>query len=127
MKKILTPLVIILAFISYTACKKSSISDGPGEVYGKWKLTETLFDPGDGSGKYTKVKEDKYLTMYKEGKMEGDALPDLSAFKIVDSVTMEVTSKTYNRVLPYRYKATANTLVLNPPCFEGCGYKFVRQ
>lgn len=127
MKKFILPLIMIALFISYTSCKKNSVSDGPGEVYGKWKLTETLSDPGDGSGKYIKVKEDKYLIMSRTGKMEGDALPDLSAFKILDSLTMEVTSKTYNRTLPYRYKATANTLTLNPPCFEGCGFRFIRQ
>ncbi|MFC4211894.1 hypothetical protein ACFOWA_11915 [Pedobacter lithocola] len=127
MKRIVFSLMAITIFISYTSCKKNGIDDGPGELYGKWKLTETLSDPGDGSGRYIKVKGDKYLVMSRTGKMEGDALPDLSDFKILDSLTMEVTSKTYNRTLQYRYKATANTLTLNPPCFEGCGFRFIRQ
>lgn len=126
MKK-LALLLIITIGIFYASCKKNSENDGPGEVYGKWKLTETLSDPGNGSGKYQTVKDDKYLTMDKTGKMEGDALPELSTFKILDSVRMEVTLKNRNQTLTYRYKATANTLTLNPPCIEACGLRFRRQ
>jgi len=35
--------------ILYISCKK--LTGGVGEVYGKWKLTETCIGPGDGRGK----------------------------------------------------------------------------
>ncbi|RZK01005.1 MAG: hypothetical protein EOO43_24960, partial [Flavobacterium sp.] len=96
MKKILLSLFAIACTL-YLSCKKTNSTDGPGEVYGKWKLTETYQDPGDGSGKYRKVMGDaKYLTIEKSGKLQGDALPDLSSFKILDSVQMEVYNNTYN-------------------------------
>lgn len=127
MRNFASYLLLCTLFLSILSCSKSLVNDGPGEVYGNWKLTETMFDPGDGSGKYQKVKETKYLTISRNGEMTGDALPDITSFKILDSVRMEVTSKTYKNVLTYRYKATASTLMLNPPCIEGCGYRFIRQ
>ncbi|MBO9673632.1 MAG: hypothetical protein J7577_09310 [Sphingobacteriaceae bacterium] len=132
MKKIFL-LILATAGLLYISCKKSEHNnDGPGEVYGKWKLTETMFDPGDGSGKYKKVTgEAKYLILSKSadkaGKFEGDALPDLFSFRILDSVKMEVYSNTYKMPLTYYYKVSAKSLELNPPCIEGCGYRFVRE
>ncbi|UKT62682.1 hypothetical protein [Pedobacter mucosus] len=125
MKRITLALIITLSIV-YLSCKKTG--DGIGEVYGTWKLTETLADPGDGSGKYMKVKGDsKYLVLNKSGSIEGDAIPDLLTFKIIDSVKMEVTSKNQTRPFTYYYKATAKTLTLNPPCIEGCGLRFIRK
>jgi hypothetical protein len=127
MKKILL-ILLAAASIIYVSCKKTDDSDGPGEVYGKWKLTETMQDPGDGSGKYIKVTGDaKYITLDKSGKFEGDAIPELLTFKILDSVRMEVTGKNQSQPYNYRYKVSAKSLTLNPPCIEGCGFRFVRQ
>ncbi|WP_426328524.1 hypothetical protein [Pedobacter sp. R-06] len=132
MKKVLL-ILLSLASIVYVSCKKNnnngSNNDGPGEVYGKWKLTEVMEDPGNGSiGKYQKVSgQVKYLTLDKSGKFEGDAMPELLTYKILDSVKMEVTNKNYNQTLIYRYKVSAKSLQINPPCFEGCGYRFVRE
>jgi hypothetical protein len=127
MKKILL-ILLAAASIIYVSCKKTDDNDGPGEVYGKWKLTETMQDPGDGSGKYIKVTGDaKYITLDKSGKFEGDAIPELLTFKILDSVRMEVTGKNQSQPYNYRYKVSAKSLTLNPPCIEGCGFRFVRQ
>ena len=128
MKKLLLLLSGYLVCLSATlvSCKKEK--DGPGELYGKWKLTETLQDPGDGSGKYIKVNgEAKYLTIDKSGKFQGNALPDLDNFKVLDSIRMEVTSKTYDKPLVYYYTISEKSLTLNPPCIEGCGYRFIRK
>ncbi|TCD07587.1 hypothetical protein EZ449_13685 [Pedobacter frigidisoli] len=125
-----TSLVMLFISLMIFACKKNkdTVEDGPGEIYGRWKLTETLADPGDGSGRYMKVKGNpQYLNLERSGQMNGDALSDLQTFKILDSVTMEVYSKSYMRSIPYRYKVSARSLTLNPPCFEGCGYRFVRE
>lgn len=132
MKKIVL-LILATAGLLYISCKKTDKGiDGPGEVYGKWKLIETMQDPGDGSGRYKKVTgAAKYLVLSKSadnaGKFEGDAIPDLFSFRILDSVKMEVSSNTYKTPLIYYYKVSAKSLQLNPPCFEGCGYRFVRE
>jgi len=125
MKKLLLPLLAILC-IFYLSCKKGN--DSPGEIYGTWKLTETLMDPGDGSGKYQKAKgKDKYLILEKSGKIEGDVLTEFSTFKILDSVRIELKAKSNNQVLTYYYKVSAKSLTLNPPCIEGCGLRFKRN
>ncbi|TCD00289.1 hypothetical protein EZ449_20785 [Pedobacter frigidisoli] len=125
MKKALLLLVIVTGFL-YSSCKKTD--DGLGEIYGKWKLTETLNDPGDGSGKYMRVKGDsKNLTLLNTGQITGDAMPDLMTFRILDSTRLEISTRNYSMPLTYYYKVTAKTLTLNPPCIEGCGLKFIRQ
>ncbi|MGQ7855311.1 hypothetical protein ACUN24_13835 [Pedobacter sp. WC2501] len=132
MKKIVL-LLLAVAGVIHVSCKKSdNNNDGPGEVYGKWKLTETMFNPGFGSGEYKKVSGDaKYLTLEKSvdkaGKFSGSAVPDLYAFRILDSLNMEVFSNNYKMPFTYRYKVSAKYLQLNPPCIEGCGYRFVRE
>lgn len=124
MKKILFILVGSL-YIFLGSCKKTA--DGPGEIYGNWKLTETLADIGDGSGKYIKVKENKYLEFFKSGVVTGDAAPDFSRFKIIDSVKIEFSSKSSKQTYIYRYKVSSQSLTLNPPCFEGCGLRFKKE
>jgi hypothetical protein len=119
--------IFLLVFsVVYLSCKKHE--DGPGEIYGTWKLTETMQDPGDGSGKYHKVKGDvKYLTLDRSGQISGDALSHLQSFKVLDSVKMEVVEKASMNPLIYYYKVSASSLTINPPCIEGCGYRFVRK
>jgi len=125
MKKALLLLLVMTGFV-YSSCKKTD--DGPGEIYGKWKLTETMNDPGDGSGKYMKVKGDaKYLILANSGQITGDAMPELMTFKIVDSNRLEISTRNYTMPYTYYYKVTTKTLTLNPPCIEGCGLRFSRQ
>lgn len=124
MKKLHFTLFIGFA-LSIVACKKEN--NGSKEIYGNWKLTETMNDPGDGSGRYIKVKEDKYASFDADGTIKGDALSELVSFKILDSVTMEVKAKNYSSPIIYHYQVTSSKLVLNPPCIEGCGLRFVRK
>lgn len=125
MKKLWSALFIAFLVI-IVSCKKDD--NGTREIYGTWKLTETLNDPGDGSGKYTKINGPvKYLTIDTSGNMQGDAMPDVVKYKILDSERLEITSKNYPQPLIYWYKVTFNTLELNPPCIEGCGLKFKRN
>ncbi|SDF97620.1 hypothetical protein SAMN05421827_102293 [Pedobacter terrae] len=128
MRKIL--LLLALVGIINGSCKKSD--DRPGEVYGEWKLTETLADIGNGQGKYKKVTgEAKYLKVERSGdqvgRFTGNAMPNLLSFKILDSVRMEVYSSNYQMPAIFRYQVSAKSLELNPPCIEGCGYRFVRK
>ena len=124
MKKLLLLLSIVIG-ITYSSCKKNN--DGLGEVYGKWKLVETLADPGDGSGKYIKTKEDLSLVLTKSGKVEGDAMLNTESFKVLDSVSIEFKNSNPAQTITYRYKVTNNSLWLYPPCIEGCGFHYTRK
>lgn len=124
--KTLWSALVIAFLVIIVSCKKDD--NGTREIYGTWKLTETLNDPGDGSGIYTKVNGPvKYLTIDTSGNIQGDAMPDVVKYKVLDSERLEITSKNYPQPLIYWYKVTFNTLELNPPCIEGCGLKFKRN
>lgn len=126
MKKSTLTLLIILG-ISYLSCKKNGTQD-PADIFGVWKLTEQYGDIGNGSGKYIKVEEDKYVIFTSSGKMEGDAYPDLVAFKILDSVTMQVSIKNQQQPGMFRYQIVGKTLTLNSTsCIEGCGARFIKR
>jgi hypothetical protein len=120
-------LLLLIFSLAYLGCKKEK-EDGPGEVYGTWKLTETMNDPGDGSGKYMKVKGDsKYVTLERSGDITGDALTDFHRFNVLDSARIEFLTKASQEKIIYYYKVSAGSLTLNPPCIEGCGLRFVRK
>ncbi|RNL52125.1 hypothetical protein [Pedobacter jejuensis] len=123
MRKLFLALLLTTIILS---CKKNT--EGSNEIYGKWKLTETLFDIGNGQGKYTKVTGPyKFIIFDKSGTVKGDVMPDITRFKLVDSVKIELISNNYIMPITHRYKVSGNKLEINPPCIEGCGLKFVRQ
>lgn len=128
MKKGLLLLFITISGLCFS-CKKDRKESAPVEIYGKWKLTETMNDPGDGSGKYIKATgEPKYLSFDKDGKLGGDALyMDVFRYRIIDSTRIEILYQNYIAPQVYWYKLTAKTLQINPPCIEGCGLRFVRN
>lgn len=124
MKKLLFLLSMAVAILCIS-CEKNI--EGPGEVYGKWKLFETLNDPGDGSGKYVRVKGNQYLVLKKSGNAEGEAMPGVTSFRIIDSLKMEINAGDSNMILIYGYKVSDKHLWIYPPCIEGCGLHFIRQ
>lgn len=128
MKKGLLLLFIAISGLFFS-CKKDKKESETVEIYGKWKLTETMSDPGDGSGKYIKATgEPKYLSFNKDGKLEGDALSlETFRYRILDSVRVEILYSVYLPPTVFTYKLTSKTLELHPPCIEGCGLRFVRQ
>ena len=126
MKKVCFTLLMITLVI-LVSCRKDR-KDGPGEIYGTWKLTETMSDPGDGSGKYQPVKGDaKYITIEASGTITGEAIPDALTFKVLDSMRLELNLKGNTRPAVFWYNVTSNRLTLKPPCIEGCGWRFIRQ
>lgn len=128
MKKGLLLLFIAISGLFFS-CKKDKAKSEAVEIYGKWKLTETMSDPGDGSGKYMKVTgEPKYLSFNKDGKLKGDALSlETFRYRILDSARVEILYNVYLPPTIFTYKLTSKTLSLHPPCIEGCGLRFVRQ
>lgn len=124
---------LLLLFIAtsglFFSCKKDKKEPAPVEIYGKWKLIETMSDPGDGSGKYIKATgEPKYLSFNKDGKLEGNALSlETFRYRILDSTRVEILYYVYLPPKVFTYKLTDNTLELRPPCIEGCGLRFVRN
>ena len=125
MRKLALILLCITACFSIS-CKKQSNREN--NIYGKWKLTEILADPGDGSGKYMPVKgAAKYVVLEESGKILGEAFPEATSFRIVDSIHLEITFKDRKEPVGFGFKLSGNMLTINPPCFEACGNRFVRN
>lgn len=118
---------MLIAFIGVlVSCDKNDQS--PENLYGKWKLTEQLADPGNGSGTWQKVTgKAKYVNFDKEGALTGEALPEFIKFKIIDTVRIQFAQKGTADSIIYYYKIKGDDLILNPPCIEACGIKFVKS
>lgn len=126
MKKVLLVALVILS-IGYGSCKKNDF--GPGEIFGKWKLTEFWADPGfGGEPNYMKASgKPQYIMFNKLGQVAGDAIPGLLSFKVLDSVTMEVLFKKDRQRGSFRYELSGDSLTLYGGCIEGCSYRFIRN
>jgi|GEM_PF-1692429 len=125
--KILTLLVIISAVL-FTACGSQKGQSVHDKLEGRWQLTETLNDIGDGSGKYTPVTADSsYIMFSKSGLVSGNAIYGATNYKITDSTHIALTIKGNTAPLNYRYKVESNALELNAPCREACGLRFKRM
>jgi hypothetical protein len=129
MNKFACILIVVFCGVLFT-CKKDGHTAG-NNLTGKWKLTESLADPGDGSGKWTNVPTSPvvYVQFDSDGKLEGTAFPEYISYVIKDSVTLTFTSK--DDVLQnYRYSIKAGTITISPDgpirCFEACGTKYVK-
>jgi len=112
-------------------CKKDNSGVVDNTLTGRWKLSETYADPGDGSGKYLPVAKTNtaYVIFNADGTLIGTAFPNDVSYAIKDSVTLAITSKSH-AVENYAYKITNGVLQMSPAgpifCIEGCGQRFTK-
>jgi len=118
---------VSLLIVSFWGCQKKKESPVENEgIVGKWKLTESLSDPGDGSGKWQPA--DPAHPKYVEFRADGGVLATEGypiGYLLVSDSTMTLRFLGGDS-LPYRYKLTATRLTLNPPCIEACGLHYAR-
>ena len=120
--------LLIAAILFFTACGKESVKNAT--LAGKWKLVESLIDPGDGSGKWLPVTASTYLELKADGTTSGTTFPTYVSYVVKDSVklTFTLTDKTIQN---YRYKISHDTLSMSPDgpsrCIEACGIRFKKQ
>ena len=119
MKKYLSAIIIII--VLFASCNKSILKTG---LIGKWKLTEALYDPGDGRGQWTRPSQLTTIEFTSGGIIKyNDNKPSVNYKVLSDSVLkISSTSNTVN----IRYELDGNKLMLIPPCIEGCGEKYIR-
>lgn len=127
MKTLSFILLLCLGLFIITCKKDNSATDNT--LTGKWKLTETYADPGDGSGKYMAVPKTNtdYVIFNTNGALTGTAFANDVSYVVKDSVTLAITSKN-NEVENYAYNITNGVLQMSPAgpnfCIEGCGQRF---
>ena len=123
MRKVCLLFAIIFSIIS---CQKSSQAKHSNLV-GKWKLTESYMDPGDGSGVWQAA--DPAHPGYIEFKSDGTLIT--TPYNIYAATRYKTTSDSTvlfireTDTLPMRYNFSKTLLVLYPPCDEGCGQKYI--
>ncbi|MFC6098961.1 hypothetical protein [Olivibacter domesticus] len=124
MKKSTT--LYLLCIFLFSACEKDDTLSTP--LQGKWILTETLADPGDGSGEWKTVSEDSvaYIIFNQDGSLQTNLYPKMEHYRVKDSIYLEIGITSQKNPILYRYQIDQNSLLLNPPCIEACGLRFVR-
>jgi len=120
MKK-LHNLILIFIILSLTACEKFGSETS---IIGKWKLTETLADPGDGSGKWQSVSGSKYyLILNSDGSITGNAIADFKQYRIIDDRMIEFVFQN-GTTTTRSYKLNSNSLEISGGCYEACGARY---
>jgi len=129
--KTLSFILLALTALLFVTCKKDG-DTANATLTGKWKLTESLLDQGDGSGKCQPVPASAasvYVQFDTDGKLQGTAFPGYVSYVVKDSVTLTFTSKD-NVLQNYRYSIKIDTIVMSPDgpirCYEACGAKYVK-
>ncbi len=128
MKTIFSTLIAIVLFTS--SCEKEDKRLINFE--GNWVIKKMLVDPGNGSGRYQDVPGNPTMSFTTGGAARSTyqafGLHMLQSYEVIDSVKLVFSFKDVSSQpsTPYRYKFSGDTLILNPPCIEGCGLKLVK-
>jgi len=94
-------------------------------VVGKWRLTETLADIGDGKEKWHRVESESNIIFNNDGTITSTGSADYQSYTILESNKIEFTLRD-NRKQVVSFKIEGSTLILSPQCIEACGSKYVR-
>lgn len=120
--------IIYLLFLAMlSSCNKSKKDTKTGLV-GKFKLTQMLADPGDGSGTFELVKSNKIIEFHDNGKVSSNG--ELCEMSIASdhstTGTYSITDSSINssRCTNLRFEFIDNELIIHYPCIEGCSAKF---
>ena len=130
-----TKMLVFLAVVIFAACSKNNMDiidvfGNPAVLTGKWKLSETLADPGDGSGQWRKVtiESNEYIIFGADGKLSGNAFKDYSTYVVQDSTTLKFTKPDGVTYQNYSFKLQGGALSMSPAgpimCIEACGIRF---
>lgn len=124
---------IIFAAILFLTASCEENKDRPSEEFeGTWFIKKILSDPGNGSAQYTNVTDTSSITFNAQGAVSSNSsyfgLGMMDSYEILDSAKIKFSFKPHSSqsATIYRYKFAGDTLILNPPCIEGCGMKLVR-
>lgn len=119
--------IIPLFFIF--ACSKEKVEISTANLTGRWIITESLADIGDGKGDWKAVSKNNltYVEFKADGGLAGSAFPSYVSYAIKDSTT--VTFKDKDQVIQnYAIQLKDRKLTMRPAgpifCMEACGTRF---
>jgi len=109
------------------ACTKSSDKTSSSLV-GRWKLTETLADPGDGSGTWMPATADYIIQFNKDSTAyENPVNPyrNVNRYSVSNDSTLTLfysNGTSFN----FYFKIESSTLTIMGGCIEACGTRYKR-
>lgn len=125
--------IVFLLMVSLaTDCSKfSSSKNNPEGFIGKWKLVETLADPGDGSGKWMPVSENhanSYVEFTDDGRLISKTLfIGYDQFHLnADSTHIILKKSSGVETQELHYQLSNRQLTINLTCIEPCGLRFAK-
>ena len=129
MNNILLLLLVVVAGLTPSCSKTNS------NLIGRWKLVETLADPGDGSGTFRRVSSNKTLEFHSDGKLTSNGeicsisnetgSPSTGRFSLADSTIVGDNCRDLYRKITF--EKHGKILILNFPCIEPCRAKFKKE
>jgi len=126
---------IFFAFTSITllfSCTEKDSIDP--DLIGKWRLTEVLADPGDGSGTFQYVSSNKILEFHSDGTVISNGeicYMSIDSYSPSNGTYSISESKIYSSNCSdegIKYQRSGITLVLTyPNCDEPCASKYLKE
>lgn len=136
--KVYTKLLVIPAILFFfAACSKDNtesagLSADPSVLTGKWKLSETRMDIGDGKSEWKPVEKgtDKYLEFKENGSLSGNTFPNYPLYSLKDSSIIMFKEADGIKYQNYRYELKDGKLSMSPAgpiwCIEACGGRYIK-
>ncbi|MDB5197786.1 MAG: hypothetical protein JWP88_2157 [Flaviaesturariibacter sp.] len=123
-----TGLLFLMAFVSILSCQKKTVARYT-EIAGRWQRTETLIDPGDGSGQFSPVSgADATVVEFKENGMLTAPghwyLSRYNRFAVLSDTQLRLYTPA-NDSLTLTY-SLASKLTINYQCIEACRDRFTK-
>lgn len=135
--KIYTKLLVIAAILFFAACSKDNTESvdlfvDPAVLTGKWKLSETRMDIGDGKSEWELVDKGtgKYIEFKENGSLSGNTFPNYPVYSLKDSSIIMFKEADGIKYQNYRYELKDGKLSMSPAgpvwCFEACGARYIK-
>lgn len=122
MKKTQLILFSFILLMSFSSCDKVK---PVSTLAGKWRLTHTLSDPGDGSGRWMQANSETYLIFNKDKTLSGDQGTQYKSYTIIDDSKIEFTLQNNAKTTSF-YKIVSGSLELMHSCIEACGSRYIK-
>jgi hypothetical protein len=120
-------ILVAAVLCSLVACKKAVTQFSNSSIVGKWKLSEYLADPGDGSGTWHSAAslDPSYLEFKEDGTLS------VSPYSVYSCDHFQVTSD--STIIFFRgsekfdrwYHFSKTLLTLSGGCIEACGGRYI--
>ncbi|AZQ44199.1 hypothetical protein [Nonlabens ponticola] len=120
--KALTIIAVALLFVS---CG-SNTTESKSPIYGTWRITHSLADPGNGSAKFQETDSDKTLTFKKEGTVVSNENVCVGNFFTAGKTAeLDMTTKSFNKGgCIAAFELNGKILEVRYQCMEACAERY---